>query len=161
MRGTRRSCCGPPTCAKMNLNLARPESLLDQIEAATAKSNVTVSRHHQSVSSTLTKLEIDHKTEVSPFESSNTMHNVDIVIISKNENKKVAIGFNKPSNYVQCNGRDTGTTGERREKPKQHTQRTSLLKWNHYLLTSLSYYTLFFRKSTTAGWSIPRRRHNN
>jgi len=56
--------------------------------------------------------------EVSPFESSNvtfntsTMLNIDIVIYSKKDNKKVAIEFNGPSHYVQCNGRDfeNGTT---------------------------------------------------
>jgi hypothetical protein len=55
--------------------------------------------------------------EVSPFEGSNvtfntsTMLNVDIVI-SKNENKKVAIEFNGPSHYIQFDGRDfeSGTT---------------------------------------------------
>ena len=37
--------------------------------------------------------------------------NIDIVI-SKNENKNVAIEFNEPSHYVQCNERDVenGTT---------------------------------------------------
>tara|TARA_B110000305_G_scaffold44342_1_gene46670 strand:+ start:70 stop:369 length:300 start_codon:yes stop_codon:yes gene_type:complete len=55
--------------------------------------------------------------EVSPFERSivifntSTMLNIDIVI-SKNENKNVAIEFNEPSHYVQCNERDVenGTT---------------------------------------------------
>jgi len=97
-----------------NLNLERPpESLLGQIEAAAAKSDVTVSQDHQEVSDTLNELEIDHKMEVSPFESSNvtfntsTMLNIDIVI-SKNENehKKVAIEFNGPSHYMRNNGRD-------------------------------------------------------
>jgi len=101
-----------------NLNLEPPpESLLGQIEAAAAKSNVTDSRSHKEVSSTLTELNIDHKMEVSPFESSNvtfntsTMLNIDIVI-SKNENKKVAIEFNGPSHYIQFDGRDfeSGTT---------------------------------------------------
>ena len=68
-----------------NLNLEPPpESLLSLIEAAAAKSDVTVSREQQDVSSTLTKLNIDHEMEVSPFESSNvtcdtsTMLNIDI-----------------------------------------------------------------------------------
>jgi len=104
---------------KPNLNLEPPpESLLGQIEAAAAKSGVTVSRAQNLVSSTLTELTIDHKMEVSPFESSNvtfntsTMLNIDIVIYSKKDNKKVAIEFNGPSHYVQCNGRDfeNGTT---------------------------------------------------
>jgi len=76
-----------------------------------------VSQDHQEVSDTLTELNIDHKMEVSPFESSNvtfntsTMLNIDIVI-SKNENKKVAIEFNGPSHYLQSNGQDveSGTT---------------------------------------------------
>jgi len=101
-----------------NLNLEPPpESLLGQIEAAAAKSLVTVSREQQDVSSTLKELNIDHKMEVSPFESSNvtfntsTMLNIDIVI-SKNENKKIAIEFNGPSHYLHCNGQDveSGTT---------------------------------------------------
>ncbi len=94
-----------------NLNLEPPpESLLDQIELA-AVDTVTVSREQQDVSSTLTKLNIDHKMEVSPFESSNvtfntsTMLNIDIVI-SKDENKNIAIEFNGPSHYIQCDGRD-------------------------------------------------------
>jgi len=93
-----------------------PESLLGQIEAAAAKSNVTDSRSHKEVSSTLKELNIDHKMEVSPFESSNvtfntsTMLNIDIVI--SNENKKVAIEFNGSSHYIQFDGRDfeNGTT---------------------------------------------------
>ena len=101
-----------------NLNLEPPpESLLGQIEAALAKSDVRVSKDQEYVSSTLTELNIDHKMEVSPFESSNvtfntsTMLNIDIVI-SKNENKKVAIEFNGPFHYLQSNGRDVenGTT---------------------------------------------------
>jgi len=97
-----------------NLNLEQPpESLLGQIEAALAKSDVTVSQNHQLVSDTLTKLNIDHKMEVSPFESSNvtfntsTMLNIDIVI-SKNDNKNIAIEFNGPSHYITslCRGRD-------------------------------------------------------
>jgi len=103
---------------ELNLNLEPPpESLLSLIEAALAKSGVTDSRAQNLVSSTLKELNIDHKMEVSPFESSNvtfntsTMLNIDIVI-SKNENKKVAIEFNGPSHYIQCNGRDVenGTT---------------------------------------------------
>ena len=95
----------------MNLNLARPESLLDQIEAA-AVDTVTVSQDHQLVSDTLTKLNIDHKLEVSPFENSivnfntSTMLNIDIVISSKVENKNIAIEFNGPSHYVRCDGQD-------------------------------------------------------
>jgi len=100
-----------------NLKLERPpESLLCQIEAAAAKSNVTVSKDQEYVSSTLTELNIDHKMEVSPFESNSitfdtsAMLNIDIVI--SNENKKVAIEFNGPSHYLQCKGPDveSGTT---------------------------------------------------
>jgi len=55
--------------------------------------------------------------EVSPFESSNvtfntsTMLNIDIVI-SKNDNKNIAIEFNGPFHYLQSNGPDVenGTT---------------------------------------------------
>jgi len=98
-----------------NLNLERPpKSLLSQIEAATGKSLVTVSPSQQEVSDTLTELNIDHKMEVSPFESSSvnfstsTLLNIDIVISTKNEteNKKVAIEYNGPSRCVQCNGRE-------------------------------------------------------
>ena len=101
-----------------NLNLEPPpESLLSLIEASVTKSDVTVSRQHQEVSDTLTELNIDHKMEVSPFESSNvtfntsTMLNIDIVI-SKNDNKNIAIEFNGPFHYLQSNGRDVenGTT---------------------------------------------------
>ena len=81
-----------------NLNLEPPpESLLDQIEAAAAKSDVTDSRAQNLVSSTLNELNIDHKMEVSPFESSNvtfntsTMLNIDIVI-SKTTTKKLPLG---------------------------------------------------------------------
>jgi len=80
-----------------NLNLeSPPESLLGQIEAAAAKQGVTVSRQHQKVSDTLKELNIDHKMEVSPFESSNvtfntsTMLNIDIVI-SKTTTKKLPL----------------------------------------------------------------------
>jgi len=50
------------------------------------------------------------------------MLNIDIVI-SKYENKKVAIEFNGPSHYVQCNGQDfeNGTTKFKQNK-FQHTQ---------------------------------------
>jgi len=101
-----------------NLNLEPPpESLLGQIEAALAKSDVTVSQNHQEVSDTLTEINIDHKMEVSPFEGSNvtfntsTMLNIDIVI-SKNDNKNIAIEFNGPFHYLQSNGPDVenGTT---------------------------------------------------
>ena len=101
-----------------NLNLEPPpESLLGQIEAAAAQSNVTVSQEHQEVSDTLTELNIDHKMEVSPFEGSNVtfntsaMLNIDIVI-SKNENKNIAIEFNGPFHYIQFDGQDfeSGTT---------------------------------------------------
>ena len=76
-----------------------------------AKSNVTDSRAQNLVSDTLNELNIDHKLEVSPFESNNltfntsTMLNIDIVI-SKNENKNIAIEFNGPSHYIQFDGRD-------------------------------------------------------
>ena len=97
----------------LNLNLEPPpESLLGLIEAAAAKSDVTDSRSHKEVSSTLKELNIDHKMEVSPFESSNvtfntsTMLNIDIVISSKVENKNIAIEFNGPSHYVRCDGQD-------------------------------------------------------
>jgi hypothetical protein len=102
-----------------NINLERPpESLLGQIEAALAKSDVTDSRSHKEVSDTLTKLNIDHEMEVSPFESSNvtfntsTMLNIDIVISTKVENKNIAIELNGPSHYVQSKGIDveSGTT---------------------------------------------------
>jgi len=99
-----------------DLNLEPPpESLLGPIEAAAAKQVVTVSRQHQEVSSTLTELNIDHKMEVSPFESSNvtfntsTMLNIDIVISKTDnvsDNKNIAIEFNGPSHYVQSNGQD-------------------------------------------------------
>ncbi len=96
-----------------NLNLEPPpESLLGQIEAASAKSDVIVSREQQYVSSTLKELNIDHKMEVSPFESNtitfntSTMLNIDIVIFTKNENKNIAIEFNGPSHYIQFDGRD-------------------------------------------------------
>jgi len=101
-----------------NLNLEPPpESLLGLIEAAAAKQGVTDSRAQNLVSSTLKELNIDHKMEVSPFESSNvtfntsTMLNIDIVI-PKNENKNIAIEFNGPSHYIQFDGRDfeSGTT---------------------------------------------------
>jgi len=77
-----------------------------------------VSQDQEYVSSTLTELNIDHKMEVSPFESSNvnfntsTMLNIDIMIFTKNENKKVAIEFNGPSHYLRCDGQDfeNGTT---------------------------------------------------
>jgi len=106
---------------ELNLNLEPPpESLLGLIEAAAAKSLVTVSRSHQEVSSTLTKLNIDHKMEVSPFENSivnfntSAMLNIDIMISTKNEteNKKIAIEFNGPFHYIHCNGQDveSGTT---------------------------------------------------
>jgi len=70
-----------------------------------------VSQSHQEISDTLNELNIDHKMEVSPFESSkitfdtSTMLNIDIVI-SKDENKNIAIEFNGPSHYIQCDGRD-------------------------------------------------------
>ena len=84
------------------------ESLLGRIEAAAAKSDVTVSRQHQEVSDTLTELKINHKMEVSPFESSIVTFNTSTMP----ENKKVAIEFNGPSHYVHCNGQDveSGTT---------------------------------------------------
>jgi len=102
-----------------NLNLEPPpESLLGQIEAAAAKQGVTDSREQNLVSSTLKELNIDHKMEVSPFESSNvtfntsTMLNIDIVISTKVENKNIAIEFNGPIHYIQFDGRDfeSGTT---------------------------------------------------
>ena len=101
-----------------NLNLEPPpESLLGQIEAAAAKQGVTDSREQNLVSSTLKELNIDHKMEVSPFESSNvtfntfTMLNIDIVFSTKNK-KKIAMEFNGPSHYVQSKGIDfeSGTT---------------------------------------------------
>ena len=96
----------------LNLNLEPPpESLLGLIEAAAAKSDVTDSRSHKEVSSTLKELNIDHKMEVSPFENSNvtfntfTMLNIDIVFSTKNK-KKIAMEFNGPSHYVQSKGID-------------------------------------------------------
>ena len=123
-----------------NLNLEPPpESLLDQIEAAAAKSNVTDSRAQNLVSSTLNELNIDHKMEVSPFEGSNvtfntsTMLNIDIVI-SKNENKKVAIEFNGPSHYIQFDGRDfeSGTTKFKRRLLEKLNFTVMSIHWDEW-----------------------------
>ena len=118
-----------------NINLERPpESLLGQIEAALAKSDVTDSRSHKEVSDTLTKLNIDHEMEVSPFESSNvtfntsTMLNIDIVISTKVENKNIAIELNGPSHYVQSKGIDV-------ESGKTKFKRRLLEKLNFTLVS--------------------------
>ena len=91
-----------------NLNLEPlPESLQSQIEAAVLQSSTARSprRNSKQFSSTLTELEIDHESEVTPFESSPILK-IEIVI------SKIAIEFNGPSHYVRCVGLDveSGTT---------------------------------------------------
>ena len=124
-----------------NLNLEPPpESLLGQIEAAAAKSNVTDSRAQNLVSSTLTELNIDHKMEVSPFESSNvtfntsTMLNIDIVISTKVENKNIAIEFNGPFHYIQFDGRDfeNGTTKFKRRLLEKLNFTVVSIHWDYW-----------------------------
>jgi len=138
-----------------NLNLEPPpESLLGLIEAAAAKSDVTVSRDHQSVSSTLNELNIDHKMEVSPFEGSivnfntSTMLNIDIVI--SNENKKVAIEINGPSHYIQFDGRDfeNGTTKFKRRLLEKLNFTVVSIHWDDWRKASEANTTMkdFLRK---------------
>jgi len=97
-----------------NLNLEQPpNSLLEQMEAVTtAAEESTEMNNCKEISDTLTELNIDHKMEVSPFEfgdinfNTSTL-NVNIVISARTkENKRVAIEFNGPRHYVQCNGGD-------------------------------------------------------
>ena len=92
---------------------APPKSLLDQFEAATEEEELVdanVAQDQQLVSRILTQLNIEHSTEVSPFEKGNlairapTILNIDFVISNDVEDKKVAVEFNGPNHYMRSEG---------------------------------------------------------